>query len=136
VEIIIGGRRAGKTTRALEWLKGAERRKGYPFWDRVLVVHSNDYAQQLRTQLRADAQERGAEDASLYYNLVYSTQEWTGTHMGHGTEPVQVMIDNLDLMLHAFFHNPMGAQIAGFTLNQGEHDNIKLLDGQGGWCSL
>lgn len=99
-DLIIGGRREGKTTKLLEWLNGAQRRPYYPFWDRVLLVHTTDRAQHLRIGLRKDAELKGIEDSSLYYNLVYSFEEWKGARLGGD---VEIAVDDVDLLINRYF---------------------------------
>lgn len=76
MRVLIAGRRNGKTTAALDWLREAKRVSSYPFWDRVLLTMSLDEAQRLRIMLRKEAEEANIPDAGLYYNLVYSFEEW------------------------------------------------------------
>jgi hypothetical protein len=114
VEIIIGGRRTGKTTKALEWLAQAERIDTYPFWSRVLLVHSTDYAQDLRIRLRQEAESRGEDDYALSYNKVYSWEEWATVHLG--IQPVEVLVDNADFLLNQFLSQFKG-MVKGYTFS-------------------
>ncbi len=98
--LIIGGRRTGKTTKLLKWLEEAERRPYYPFWDRVLLVHTTDRAQHLRIGLRTEAELKGIIDASLYYNLVYSYEEWKGARLGGD---VMIGVDDVDFLISRYF---------------------------------
>jgi len=128
MEIILGGRRTGKTTKALEWLKQARRIDTYPFWDRVLLVPGLDEAQHLRINLRKEAEERGEDDASLYYNLVYCFEEWETAHLGR--QPVHVYIDRAEIIFYQMLQRVTRhkAQVDGFTFNiDEEHDQVTIL---------
>lgn len=110
--VIVAGRRQGKTTQLLEWLKEAKRTDSYPFWDRVLLVHTTREAQRLRIDLRTEAEEKGIEDSGLYYNLVYSYEEWKGAYLG--VCPVDIAVDNLDFLIsHHFGQTPKLVSIHG-----------------------
>jgi hypothetical protein len=98
--VILGGRRTGKTTHLLKWLEDAQRRSYYPFWDRVLLVHTTDRAQHLRIGLRKDAELKGVADSSLYYNLVYSYEEWKGARLGGD---VMIAVDDIDFLISRYF---------------------------------
>lgn len=133
MEIIIGGRRCGKTTKCLEWVDEAERVQGYPFWNRILLTVSQREADRLRQALRRRARARGERDsAGLIYNKVYCVEEWQRTRVG--AEEVKVMIDNADLVLQDLIGRG-NQELAGITwnLNAGEEGNqVTLLDDQGG----
>lgn len=99
--VIVAGRRKGKTTHLLAWLKEAKRTNSYPFWDRVLLVHSIRRAQDLRIDLRREAEAAGVEDSGVYYNLVYSFEEWKKARLGHA--PVDIAVDDLDFLVSDYF---------------------------------
>jgi hypothetical protein len=132
MELIIGGRRYGKTTQALEWVDQAERIKGYPFWSRVLLVVNSHEADRLRKLLRDRAEARGEGDpAGLIYNKVYCVEEWKTAKVG--ANDVDVMLDNADLVLASLF-NRRGSRLAGatWTARDQPEDKIVVLDDQGG----
>lgn len=126
MEIIIGGRGYGKTTKCFEWLAEAKRTNSYPFWDRVLLVLDLDRAQRLRVELRQQAESRGEEDASLYYNQVYCVQEWEGAHLGRGAAPVKVMMDDAQSIIERMLYR-RGHELAGVTWNANHGDNVIVL---------
>lgn len=99
--VIVGGRRQGKTTQLLEWLREAKATNSYPYWDRVLLVHSTRRAQDLRIDLRREAEAKGVANSGLYYNLVYSFEEWKKACLGTG--PVDIAVDDLDFLLSSYF---------------------------------
>lgn len=96
--VIVTGRRNGKTTKALQWLKQARRVTEYPYWDRVLIVHTWQVAQDLRIELRQEAEAQGIDGSGLYYNLVYSVDEWKTAHISIGWRG-SIAVDNADLIL-------------------------------------
>lgn len=98
--LIIGGRRSGKTTKLLKWLEGAQRRPYYPFWDRVLLAHTTDRAQHLRIALRREAELKGVIDSGLYYNLVYSYDEWKSIRLGGD---VMIGVDDVEFLINRYF---------------------------------
>lgn len=99
-KLVVGGRRSGKTTELLKWLSQAKRTRSYPFWDRVLLVHTTDRAQHLRIALRKEAELKGIDDG-LHYNLVYSYEEWKTIHLGQ--EPVEIAVDDIEFLFHRLF---------------------------------
>lgn len=98
MQVIVSGRRSGKTTKTLEWVKEARRVPHYPFWDRVLIVATFHEAQVLRIGLRQEAEEQGIDESGLYYNLVYSIQEWKNAYIDPRWEGL-VAIDNAEFIL-------------------------------------
>lgn len=98
--LIIGGRRSGKTTKLLKWLEDAQRRPYYPFWDRVLLAHTTDRAQHLRIALRREAELKGIIDSGLYYNLVYSYDEWKSIRLGGD---VMIGVDDVEFLINRYF---------------------------------
>jgi hypothetical protein len=133
MEIILGGRRHGKTTKALEWLAQARRLDTYPFWDRVLLVPGLDEAQHIRTRLRREAEERGEVDASLYYYLVYCFEEWSTAMLGR--QPVHVYIDRAEVLFYQMLQRATRykAQVDGFTFNIDEDDELIVLPAPPSW---
>lgn len=99
--VVVAGRRMGKTTQLLEWLKEAKRTDSYPFWDRVLLVHDVRKAQDLRIRLRTEAEQKGVADSGVYYNLVYSYEEWKRARLGRS--PVDIAVDDIDFLLGSYF---------------------------------
>lgn len=99
--VIVAGRRQGRTTQLLKWLKEAKRTNSYPFWDRVMLVHTIDRAQRLRIDLRREAEAKGVADSGVYYNLVYSFEEWKRARIGH--HPVDIAVDDIDFLLGNYF---------------------------------
>jgi hypothetical protein len=135
VELIISGRRCGKTTKCLEWVMGAERTDSYPFWDRVILCFTSQEADRLRGELRRRARSLRWSDqlVSLVYNMVYSCEEWKRAQVGR--HPVKVWIDNADLYLQQQFRG----MVKGVTWTQREghpEDRIKVLDDKGGSTEL
>ncbi len=98
--VFVGGRRGGKTTKCLEWLEQAKRVPQYPFWDRILLTPSLDEAQRLRVMLRRREEERNGPEAGsgLYYNLVYSFEEWRTARLGLGWQG-EVAVDNAEWII-------------------------------------
>jgi hypothetical protein len=85
VNVIVNGRQSGKTYRLIQWVKEGEQTDSYPGWSRILLCHSLDEAQRLRTQYDLD------------YRQVFSVSEWQ--HARKGRKPVEVALDNADLVL-------------------------------------
>lgn len=98
MDVIVCGRRHGKTTKILQWLKQARRVPEYPFWDRILIVPTTNRAQDLRIDLRQEAEAQGIDDSGLYYNLVYSLEEWQRARLGVHWKG-QVAVDDVDEIL-------------------------------------
>lgn len=93
-QYIVGGRCTGKTTRLLEWVAAGEPRNGYPFWSRVLVVHSLQEVMRLRSIIRADPERPLFEDDP---HRLYHLDDWRTAHLQE--RDVEVALDNLDLMI-------------------------------------
>ena len=85
MKVIARGRREGKTHALIEWVKEGEETDSYPGWSRVLLCHSLEEAQRIRTQYDLD------------YRQVFAVNEWKTAHLGH--EPVEVALDNADIIL-------------------------------------
>ena len=79
------GRRAGKTHDLIQWVKQGEKMETYPGWSRVILTHSLQEAQRLRTEFDVD------------YRQVFSVAEWRSARLGN--RPVEVALDNADLVL-------------------------------------
>lgn len=85
MKVIVNGRQSGKTYQLIQWVKDGEKTDSYPGWSRILLCHSLDEAQRLRTQYDLD------------YHQVFSVDEWR--HARKGRKPVEVALDNADLVL-------------------------------------
>jgi len=85
MEVFARGRQAGKTYTLVEWVKEGVETDSYPGWSRVLLTHSLDEAQRLRTRYELD------------YRQVFFVGEWQRARLGR--KPVQVALDNADLVL-------------------------------------
>lgn len=85
MKIYANGRQSGKTYRLIQWVKNGKKTDSYPGWSRILLCHSLDEAQRIRTQYDLD------------YRQVFSVSEWQRARKGH--EPVEVALDNADLVL-------------------------------------
>ena len=90
--IIHKGRAEGKTTDLVRWVKEGKDTKSYPFWSRVILVHSLQEAQRMRKK---------GNEYGLDYTQVYSYQEWANAYKG--LLPVEVGIDNADILLQSLF---------------------------------
>ena len=113
MELIIGGRRYGKTIKALEWVEVGQRTSSYPFWDRVLLCTTSQEADRLRDDLLERAAARGEDNTwGLFYNRVYSVEEWARARVGR--EPVQLWLDNADLFLQMYLGRG-GSSLKGVT---------------------
>ena len=88
MEVFAWGRQAGKTYTLVEWVKEGVETDSYPGWSRVLLTHSLDEAQRLRTRYDLD------------YRQVFFVGEWQRARLGR--KPVQVALDNADLVLMAY----------------------------------
>jgi hypothetical protein len=88
VKVFARGRQAGKTHELVEWVKEGVETDSYPGWSRVLLTHSIEEAQRLRTRY------------SLSYNQVYAASEWKKARLGR--KPVEVALDNADLVLMSY----------------------------------
>lgn len=85
MKVIARPRQAGKTYELIQWLKGGERTDSYPGWSRILLCHSLEEAQRIRTAGQLD------------YRQVFSVEEWRSARIGQ--KPVEVAVDNADLVL-------------------------------------
>jgi hypothetical protein len=136
VELIVGGRRAGKTEASLKWVEQAVPTSSYPYWSRVLLTVSLNEADRLRGVLKARARGRGWNSTmvGLCYNMVYSVYEWRKTTTG--IEPVELLLDNADMYLQEVIGQYRHTlKVVTWTQREGQpEDNIKLLDDKGG-CS-
>lgn len=94
--IIQQGRRSGKTTAAVEWVKEGKKTKAYPGWTRILLTIDQSEADRLRC----------GPDSVLDYHQVFTFDEWKGRGRGSGRN-VEIAIDNLDIIL---------AQVLGRTV--------------------
>ena len=103
MKIIVRGRQAGKTYDLIQWVKEGEETDSYPGWSRILLCHSLDEAQRIRTQYDVD------------YRQVFSVSEWQNARMGR--KSIEIAVDNADLVLMGFL-GQMPTQIAmtGTTL--------------------
>jgi phage terminase large subunit-like protein len=90
VRVIVRGRQAGKTYALIEWVKEGDKTKSYPGWSRILLCHSLDEAQRIRTDPRY----------GLDYHQVFAVSEWRTARLGH--KPVEIAMDNVDLVLASF----------------------------------
>ena len=85
MRVIARGRQAGKTHALIEWVKEGETTDSYPGWSRILLCHSLEEAQRIRTQYDLD------------YRQVFAVSEWKTARMGR--KPVEIVLDNADLVL-------------------------------------
>lgn len=85
MRVIVNGRQAGKTHALMKWVKEGEETDSYPGWSRVILTHSLEEAQRLRTLYDLD------------YRQVFSVNEWKNARLGR--KPVDVAVDNADLIL-------------------------------------
>lgn len=85
MKVIVRPRRAGKTHELLEWVKQGERTDSYPGWSRIILTHTLDEAQRLRTR----------ED--MYYHQVFSVGEWQSARIGYPSP--EIGVDNLDIIV-------------------------------------
>lgn len=83
--VMARGRQAGKTYDLMQWVKQGEQTNSYPGWSRVILTHSLEDAQRLRTQYDLD------------YRQVFAVSEWKNIRLGNGA--VEVALDNADLVL-------------------------------------
>lgn len=91
MNVEVCGRGAGKTYRLVQWVKDGEETDSYPGWSRVLLTHSIDEAQRLRSEYELD------------YRQVFSYAEWRDAHLG--PKPVDIAVDNVDLLLMGYFRS-------------------------------
>jgi hypothetical protein len=83
--VMARGRQAGKTYDLRGWVKQGVETDSYPGWSRVILTHSLEEAQRLRTAYDLD------------YRQVFSVEEWRSARLGR--RPVEVALDNADLVL-------------------------------------
>ena len=88
MKVFARGRQAGKTHTLVEWVREGVETDSYPGWSRVLLTHSLDEAQRLRTRYDLD------------YRQVFAATEWKAARLGR--RPVEVALDNADLVLMAY----------------------------------
>lgn len=100
MKVIVNGRQSGKTFRLIQWVKEGFETTSYPGWTRVLLTHSLDEAQRLRAQY------------DLEYRQVFSVSEWQTARLGR--EPVEIAVDNADLVLTAYLgQHPAALSMTG-----------------------
>jgi hypothetical protein len=128
MNIIVSGRRGGKTHACLVWALAAKRRQAYPFWDRVVLCINVQEADRLRSTLQRMARSLGWDKTrvGLTYDLVYAAEEWTRIYHGHDLTNVQVMLDNADIFLQDMFRGHLKAVTWTQRADQPE-DRIHLL---------
>lgn len=103
MHVLIKGRRQGKTTMFMDWVKGGERVDAYPYWSRVgIVVDERSYLD-LKRQYWPEIED--------FDHRIYQISEFErGRFRSHDTK---YRVDNLDLLLWDFFHIPY---LDGFTM--------------------
>jgi len=94
MNIIVRPRQAGKTHEIVQWVLAGEKTDSYPGWTRVLLAISIAEAGRIR-----DAY------PDLDYRQVFSWYEWQGARLG--PKPVEVAIDNVDLVLQHILRQPV-----------------------------
>lgn len=85
MKILVDSRQTGKTDKLVEWVRQGEKIYSYPHWTRVILTSSIVEAERVRTIYNLD------------YRQVFSVGEWR--HAKLGLSPVEIGIDNLDLVL-------------------------------------
>ena len=88
MEVVHKGRGEGKTEELVEWVKRGVATTSYPYWSRVLLVHSLDAAQRIRVQ---------GNKYGLDYNQVFALREWANARLG--ILPVEIAIDNVEFLI-------------------------------------
>jgi hypothetical protein len=86
------GRRGGKTTKMVEWVRQGRKIKEYPGWSRIIVTFNESEAQRLR------------EEYELDYHQVYSFRDLQGMHGAHRAN-FDVGVDNADLILEEYLRS-------------------------------
>lgn len=99
MKIIVRPRQGGKTRELIRWVKEGKPTGSYPFWSRIILCHTFDEAQRLRTE------------GSLEYRQVFSVREWRQSHIG--PDPMEIAVDNVDLVLMDY----LGMMPSHITLN-------------------
>jgi hypothetical protein len=97
VRVIARGRQAGKTYDLIQWVKEGKETNSYPGWSRVLLCHTLEEAQRIRTDYDVD------------YRQVFGVTEWGAARLGR--KPVEIAVDNADLVLASLL-GQMPTQIA------------------------
>lgn len=105
MKVLLAGRAEGKTTAALEWVRGGAGVYKYPFWSRVLIVPNIHEVMRLK--------DSGAwVEIEDFDHRVYSFKEFY-QNPNFRSERTEYRIDNLDMVLRSFFN---GHMITGFTI--------------------
>ena len=96
----MNGRQAGKTYALVQWVKDGEETDSYPGWSRVILTHSLEEAQRLRSLY------------DLEYRQVFSVNEWKTARLGR--KPVDIAVDNADMILaHVIGQYPSQVALTG-----------------------
>lgn len=89
MRVLAWPRKWGKTYALVRWVKQGNKTNSYPFWDRVIITFNLREADRLR------------KDHGLDYRQVFSAEEWQ--HARKGSKPVEVGIDNVDILLRSMY---------------------------------
>ena len=102
MKVIVNGRQSGKTYTLVQWVKEGEQTDSYPGWSRVILTHTIDEANRLRTLYDLD------------YRQVFSVGEWGSARLGR--KPVEIAVDNADLVLMSYLGQmPAKISVTGGT---------------------
>lgn len=102
MKLLFMNRQRGKTTRLMKWLFQAERREAFPYWNRIVLVHSVSERDRI-------IREFGRGNEVLTKVLKEQVHVWSDWQKkSHGATKVQIAIDNLDLILAQMFRSDIG----------------------------
>lgn len=92
-EVLLSGRRSGKTEHLIKWLASGKCVDFYPGWSRIVLTATLEEADQLR---KGVLRERFPDEDT--YRWVFSVQEWQHGHIPN-RHAVEIGVDNADLIL-------------------------------------
>ena len=87
MQFLVRPRQSGKTFEIVDWVRQGKATDSYPFHSRVIVTPNIAQADLIRRTYPL-----------LDYREVFSLSEWKNARLG--AQPVEVGIDNVDLILH------------------------------------
>jgi hypothetical protein len=115
VKVEVAGRQAGKTHRAVAWVKAGNKIDRYPGWDRVLLTHSITEVVRIRARYNLDPHQ------------VYSIREWIDRNKMAFAD-VEVMVDNLDIWIEGVLGPVVAATMTGEPWEHAASDAVELAE--------
>lgn len=116
MEIIIGGRGAGKTIALLEWVLEGNKVPYYPGWDRIILTSTVEESMRLQRLLRESVLRVDGHHDPDGAHRIYSYHEYQQGRFPNA--PVEYMIDDLEFLLQELLRrsSPPTHELRGFTI--------------------